>query len=430
MIRTTCMLIGLLLLAPAMASAAEDNSCVDCHKLKTPGVVAYWQQSAHYPKITCSQCHPGDAEANHKRTGIVKADTCGACHETALKEHRQSRHALGQKTGGGCTRNQPSTPELAQGCKLCHRPDTTEPITQVECGMFLAQSKEMQRIGCSSCHKVEASCDSCHTKHGTDLATAGAAETCGVCHMGPDHAQYEMWRSSIHGVLYSQKGDKAAPTCTTCHMGAAGHDVSASIATGKPAPEAQASRALMLNICSACHSPAFSSRNLADADKVFSQSLALLTEGQGIVQEMAKEGLLMPAPQERPGHPIFGANFVIGPLMTYDDLSAPEAKFFRMMMFYFMSTYKGAFHQNPDYAHWYGNAPLKLTLGELKSERELLRRIKRLEQRMDNLSSGAPAPTGDLKSKLRALKERKLKGELTEDEYTKMQRELLGAEGL
>ncbi len=299
--------------------------------------------------------------------------------------------------------------------------------------MFLAQSPEMQRASCTACHKVETGCDTCHGKHGTDLGLARSAETCGVCHMGPDHAQYEMWRSSVHGVVYREMGEKYGPTCVTCHMQGGTHNVSRGIATGKPSDIRKAQRRIMVEICSGCHTPALARRNLEDADRIQQQSLAIVAEAQAIVEELNEEGLLEPAPGERPGHPIFGQKFVIGPLMLYEDLSRAETIFFRMMMFHYMSAFKGAFHQSPDYAHWFGNAPLKLSLSELRSEAAMLRNQDRLRKRLENLGSALKsegAEAGGLKMKLIELRDKMLRGEITEREYEERKKRLLDERGL
>jgi hypothetical protein len=338
-----------------------------------------------------------------------------------------SKHAISLKSGQGCTRNMPRAALNPEGCRLCHLPGSTEPVVQTECAMFLAQSPEMQRVGCGSCHRVESGCETCHTKHGTDTRTAGLAETCGVCHMGPDHAQYEMWSASAHGVLHGAYGEPTAPTCITCHMQGGSHNISRGIATGKPSVEREAAREAMVEICANCHTRAMAGRSLGEADAIEEQSRALVLEAQGIVEALAEEGLLEPAPGERPGHPIFGSRFVIGPHMIYEDISSAEATFFRMMLFNYMSAFKGAFHQSPDYAHWFGNAPLKLNLSDLKSQAALLRQAARTERRLENLmaSPGEPAsaaPGGEatyaaLQAELRRLRDRVIQGELDEEAY-------------
>jgi hypothetical protein len=299
--------------------------------------------------------------------------------------------------------------------------------------MFLAQSPEMQRTGCGACHRVETGCDACHTKHGTDTRLAGKAETCGVCHMGPDHAQYEMWSASQHGVIFRDGGEEASPTCVTCHMPGGTHNVSRGIATGKPAPVRNTEREFMVGICARCHTPKFSRRSLEDADRIENQSRALLAEAQAIVSALNKEGLLEPGPGKRPPHPLEGHEFVIGPHMLYEDISRPEAIFFRMMMFHYMSAFKGAFHQSPDYSHWFGNAPLKLALSELRSEAAALRKADRLRRRLDNAlisPSGEAGEGTDLKGRLRELRERMLRGDITEEEYSEQKKRLLDDAGL
>ncbi len=436
MTKKAAVFLLLFLLFPALAAMAyAGDECYECHKDKTPGIVNYWQQSAHpAADVGCVECHGPDVELNHSGGARVEADKCGSCHEEAYASHRLGKHSIGLKTGRGCTRNMPAGRERERTCIQCHKSDTFEPIVQTECAMFLAQSPEMQRVGCGSCHRVETGCETCHTKHGTDIPLARSAETCAVCHMGPDHAQYEMWRGSPHGVIFEKQGEAAAPTCATCHMKDGSHNVSMGIATGMPADVRERERGVMVDICSECHTPALAKRSLRDADRIQSQSRALLAEAQGIVEELYREGLLEPGPSERPRHPIFGHGFVIGPNMLYEDISRAEAVFFRMMMFYYMSAFKGAFHQSPDYSHWFGNAPLKLSLSELKSEAALLRKAETLRKRLDNLVSapgrGEAGEAVELKRLLRGLREDMLRGEMTEEEYNERKKKLLDERGL
>jgi hypothetical protein len=213
-------------------------------------------------------------------------------------------------------------------------------------------------------------------------------------------------------------------------MDGGSHNVSLGIATGRRDELRDGERALMVSVCARCHTPAFSRRSLDDADRIEIQSRAMLSEARAIVEELSKEKLLNPMPSERPGHPLLGHALVIGPNMVYEDISSAETKFFRMMMFHYMSAFKGAFHQNPDYTHWFGNAPLKLTLAELRSEAELLREVGTLKKRLDNLSpSLTEGKTGDLRDRLRLLYERRLKGDMTEEEYRGLKRKLLDEEG-
>ncbi|MBI5100485.1 MAG: hypothetical protein HZB33_01425 [Nitrospirae bacterium] len=420
-----------------MGSAKAEDACLPCHEKNTPWAVIHWKESVHFEKnVGCSDCHGHDIEANHRREVTVDAEKCGHCHKKALSEHNLSRHSRGLKTGRGCTRNLKEMEGQKKSCSLCHAPGSTRPFDNTECAMFLAQTKEMQSHGCGSCHRVENRCDTCHTKHGTNLSLAGSPGACGTCHMGPDHAQYEMWDLSSHGVIYKVRGAKEGPSCTTCHMHNGSHNVSGGIASSLPGtlPELRKQeRDHMIGICSGCHSSGFASRNLAEADRIEEQSRKIVEEGRIIVEELQKENLLLPSPSERPAHPLFGKNFVIGPHMLYEDLSRPESLFFRMKQFYYMNAAKGAFHQNPDYTHWYGNAPLKLALSELKSEAALLRRVKTLKDRLDNIMRFRETEkddAGGTKKILRELNERRLRGDISEKEYDELKNRVLDEKGL
>jgi hypothetical protein len=77
------------------------------------------------------------------------------------------------------------------------------------------------------------SCSACHSRHDFSPRRARQPESCGKCHLGPDHPQKEIFEESKHGVAYRDlvasmaldaeawvlgKDYSAAPTCATCHM--------------------------------------------------------------------------------------------------------------------------------------------------------------------------------------------------------------------
>jgi hypothetical protein len=209
------------------------------------------------------------------------------------------------------------------------------------------------------------------------------------------------------------------------------HDVSRGIATGKGGEQARAERDAMLDVCARCHTRKMASRSLADADDVEVQSKEILGEAMGIVTRLGQEGLLLPGPGERPEHPLFGHDVVVGPHMVYENISRPEATVFRMMMFYYMSAFKGAFHQNPDYAHWFGNAPLKLGLSDVQSDAAVLRKIDTIERRLEGMEGRADgAPPEGLRGQLQELKDRFLRGDISPDEYERLKAEALDRGGL
>ena len=411
------------------------DPCLACHEKETPGVVRYWKESAHFRhQVGCVSCHGDSIEANHRKSLTVDAAICGSCHAAELVDQGRSRHGIGLRAGRGCSRHQVGTED--KSCSLCHKPGSSEPSVTVECAMFLAQSPAMQRQGCGACHLVETRCDACHTGHGTDLRIARDPRTCGTCHMGPDHPQLEAWESSRHGILFSHEGETSAPSCVTCHMQGGSHNVSRGISAGIARGSLELKkqeRENMLTVCATCHTRTFAARNLEDADRIMEQSGALVSEARSIIEGLERDGLLLPPLSERPAHPLSGTSLETGSHMLYENLSLPESLFFKMKAFYAATAYKGAFHQNPDYIHWFGNAPLKLTLSEIKSEAALLRSVDRLKKRFDNLGPAGKEEQGefaDIEKKLRALKEMRLKGEITEEDLQAQKNKLLDGQGL
>jgi hypothetical protein len=189
----------------------------------------------------------------------------------------------------------------------------------------------------------------------------------------------------------------------------------------------------MLDICSSCHTRSMASRSLEDADMIGKQSSAIVSEAFSLVEELKNEKLLYPAAEERPIHPLFGRNIVTGPHMLYENISAAESIYFRMKQFHYMNAVKGAFHQNPDYTHWYGNAPLKLSLSELKSEAALLRSVDVLKKRLDNIAPSDrsdDSASSDLKKMLRDIIDRRLRGDISEKEFQEQKDRLMKEKGL
>jgi len=434
-------LLGAVLLAALPARADDSESCRGCHREKNPGLVSVFLGSAHAGRVSCGGCHGDDARINHdpSRRARVTAAVCARCHPGPAREHFASRHGVGFRAGRACTRNDRIGGAEASGCGDCHEPDSGLPRQEAECARFLRQSPEMQRRGCLTCHQVEDRCDACHGSHSTDRSLARDPRVCATCHMGPDHPQYEMWKSSRHGVLHARGGPSSGPGCVACHMPEGTHDVGFGITmglAGQPMPEERrrAGREEMLGVCTACHTRRFAASSLSDGDAVQKQAKAVVDEAAEIVRALAAEDLLRPSPAARPAHPLSGRVLEIGPQMLYEDLSRAEAILFRMKKFYYVTAYKGVFHQNPDYAHWYGNAPLKLALSELKSEAARLRAVRALEMRLDNLAAGGAALQGGggtgLVERLRRLKERHLRGDLDREDYEARKKRLLDEAGL
>lgn len=417
--RLAVSLAAALWLAAGGIGNAAAEPCLPCHGEKTPAAVKRWQESAHAKaRVGCEACHGTDHEKILKGEARVDYKVCGACHPKAYEEHRASRHGMGLHSGWGCTRNLPD--RKPDECRFCHRKGDEAPGSEVQCARFLKQSSEMGQIGCNACHSVESACDSCHSSHSTDLAIVRNPNSCAKCHMGPDHPQWEMWQTSQHGTIYESQGQGTGPECQSCHMPRGSHNVSGGITMssgGVPyrAEKAGQERAAMLKICSGCHATAFAKRELDRDDAVRTQSLGILKEAEGIVWDLYDRGLLDPMPGARPPHPLSGRRLVTDSQMLYEETSHIERLFFKMKKYDYAKTVKGAYHQNPAYAHWYGNAELKMDLVDIKAE------ASRLAGRKSGEGQKAPDPEAELKQ----LQLKFRRGALSEEEYRKEKQRVL-----
>ena len=282
----------------------------------------------------------------------------------------------------------------------------------------LAMCERCHNIGFVSADGSVGKCDSCHTRHTFSAAEAAEPEACGTCHMGPDHEQIDMWQKSKHGVVYTTEksrpgGDPSrAPTCVTCHMperttgGGDGvgnpltHNVSSNITYGtvsqgaavltgpyamtsaaQPVPmrtissaEFQTRRQAMTDVCAECHSKPFATANLENADQIKADVDAKLWDPVMRIRGLWYDGLLDPMPENRPPHPQSGTALVIGGQQLYTDASAIEQLFFQTYKYDLVSTFKGAYHINPDYSHWFGWARVNADVDLIRGEEARLRR--------------------------------------------------------
>jgi hypothetical protein len=411
----------LLGLVAGGAGAEPIGDCIPCHREKTPAAVRQWEGSAHArAKVGCEKCHGTDHEKMLRGEARVDMKVCGPCHKKAHDEHKASRHGMGLHSGWGCTRNMPN--RNPNECGFCHEEGTLAPKSGVQCARFLKQSSEMGENGCNYCHSVESSCASCHTNHDTDLKIVKDPASCAKCHMGPDHPQWEMWQTSLHGTLNGSKGAELGPDCQRCHMVSGTHNVSIGItksSAGIPysGEKFTANREAMLKVCSQCHAPSFARRELTRDDAILKQSLAIVKEAEGIVGDLYDRKLLDPMPDKRPPHPLKGAELVLDSQLLYEDTSHIERLLFKMKKYDYARTIKGAYHQNPAYTHWYGNAELKMDLVDVKAEASRLgSRRQPLAQKSDGSSS---------EEQLRVLKSRMERGGMTSDEYAREKEKVL-----
>ena len=273
---------------PEIEMSGTTKDCINCHLKKgiAPKLVDEWKLSRHAEMgIGCFDCHEakeGDwdafkcPESDYLVGKHPTPKDCQECHEDQVKEFANSKHAVAQIMMAlkGPDRNvfEP-TISTKHGCEQCHHIGNYWPD---------------QSVG---------ECDACHSKHRFDIAQARHPETCGECHIGPDHPHIEIFLESKHGNMYSTFGSEydwnykpgdpvpfSAPTCATCHMSATKtndkftHNVSDRLTWESQAPFSvrtqeywggitwQEKRQRMEGVCYQCHSESFVDRYLLTAD--------------------------------------------------------------------------------------------------------------------------------------------------------------------
>ncbi|MGD2084062.1 MAG: multiheme c-type cytochrome [Chromatiales bacterium] len=254
------MLAVLLLLVSSVTQAArpdgrigedwgnpEGLKCVECHRAETPGLAQEWNNSQHGQSgVNCLDCHAaeerdkdGFMHEGQRISVIVTPKDCAYCHRTEFEEMDGSHHSkggqilasldnlLGEVVGGPAAVN--------VGCRQCHGAE----IEIGDDGKPVPTTWPNTGIGRINPDGSRGSCTACHARHRFSKAQARTPDTCGKCHVGPDHPQIEVYNESKHGIIYRAKMDEmnlesdkwvagidysAAPTCATCHMSAGGDE--------------------------------------------------------------------------------------------------------------------------------------------------------------------------------------------------------------
>ena len=241
------------------------------------------------------------------------------------------------------------------------------------------------QTGCLGCHDIGTpnadgsiwSCTECHSRHSTSIALAREPQTCGQCHMGPDHSQLEIYNESKHGVLFNAQrasmnlgadpkqlttADMPIPTCATCHMsGLDGlkvtHDTTERLSywlfaeVSEQRPGYLSGQTEMQETCLKCHASTNVTRFYADAEAVVSATNDIVRETQELMADLRSEGLLTPEP--------------------FDE--AIEFLHFDFWHYFGRTAKHGAFMGGADFVQWHGNYELLLKRTDLEEMADALR---------------------------------------------------------
>ncbi len=364
------------------------GKCADCHRKETSAVIHEFEMSRHAQVgVTCLDCHQptkGQDPYEHKGFTITRkltSNNCRQCHEQQVDEYMKSRHAA--PAWAAVTGTEDFTPEQIAFAEAIHEGAVDRPPHP----LVAVQGPASINKGCRQCHDIGrpnadgsiGSCTACHARHVASVELARMPETCGQCHMGPDHSQLEIFHESKHGALFNVQrgrmnlearperlttGDMPVPTCATCHMsGLEGekftHDVTerlsyflfASVSDRRP--KFEEGQKNMKAICLKCHTAPRIDEFYKDAEAVVDSTNTLVEEADAIMAGLREDGLLTPEPFDEP------IEYLHFDLWHYGGRTAKH----------------GAFMGGADFVQWHGYYEVVSKMTELKKSAEDIRAL-------------------------------------------------------
>ena len=355
------------------------GKCATCHRRETSAVVHQFERSEHAKHgVSCLDCHhavEGQEQQAHRGFTIAKhltSKNCGQCHSTEYTQFLRSRHAAPAWAAVSGARDF-TAEQIALGEKY-HKGAVDRPANP----LAIAEGASAINVGCLGCHDIGkpnadgsiGTCTACHARHSTSIALAREPETCGQCHMGPDHSQIEIYHESKHGVLYNAQkadvnlkappkmlttADMSVPTCATCHLsGLDGlnvtHDTTERLsywlfaAVSDKRPTYQQGRDAMKETCLKCHARSQVEKFYQEAEGVVADTNQKISEAVALMKSLREDGILTDTPFDEP----------------------IEFLYFDLWHYYGRTAKHGAFMGGADFVQWHGNYELLLKMTEMK----------------------------------------------------------------
>ena len=272
--RGQCLALSVLcvvwLAAPGLAQAepglsSDSETCVSCHEVANPGLVADWRSSRHARRsvsqglaeqplarrvsvaevpegladhvVGCLECH-GQHPDRHADTfehygyqvhTVVTPQDCAVCHPQEEEQYGRSKkahargnllqnpvyHGLVQAStrlqsfaDGTLTPGESPIEAQSETCLACHGTEIKVVGTrsiETELGEIevpVLSGWPNQGVGRLNPDGSLGSCSACHARHSFDIKVARSPETCSECHLEPDVPAWEVYRESKHGNLF------------------------------------------------------------------------------------------------------------------------------------------------------------------------------------------------------------------------------------
>lgn len=357
------------------------QQCILCHTVESPGLVAQWKRSKHNSPgegkevVGCERCHG----TNHEKLHMPSYTTCGECHPKQMAGHREG--------GMGSHAHAYHLDLVEGGCQI------EKPAEEVS--------------ACLTCHAIaENRCDGCHTRHEFSLSEARKANSCGVCHSGPEQYEYEMYMQSYHGMIYQSEAqgwdwtqpltakNYKVPTCAFCHMQGGEHNVTRASTVytymgtsmvDRGAPRYKEIREGWVSLCKGCHSPRFARDQLEAMDEGVKLSFTKYREAMAIVLDLYKDGLLDPMPADLAPDWTGGHNLSLISIDTVRkyNISEIERLTYELLVDITDAIYKAKAHgavYSPIYGYWEWAQDRWLV--QIKAEASKLRRLAAVEEKL------------------------------------------------
>lgn len=363
------------------------GKCATCHRRETSAVVHQFERSEHAKHgVSCLDCHrgvDGQEQQAHRGFTIAKhltSKNCSECHSTEYTQFLRSRHAAPAWAAVSGARD--FTAEQIAFAEKYHEGAVNRPANP----LAIAEGESAINVGCLGCHDIGkpntdgsiGTCTACHARHSTSIALAREPETCGQCHMGPDHSQIEIYHESKHGVLYNAQkadmnlkaspknlttADMSVPTCVTCHLsGLDGlnvtHDTTERLsywlfaAVSDKRPTYQQGQDAMKETCLKCHARSQVEKFYQEAEGVVADTNEKINEAVALMKSLREDGILTDTPFDEP----------------------IEFLYFDLWHYYGRTAKHGAFMGGADFVQWHGNYELLLKMTEMKKIARELRR--------------------------------------------------------
>jgi len=252
----------------SVSLSKETETCIECHRIYSPGIVADWQKSRHAvttPKdaiskpmlqkrissenvpqnlagvtVGCYECHSLNASAHKdnfdhfdlKINVIVSPNDCKVCHIKEVEEYGKSKkaHALsnldknpvfsllvdsiiGLKSvnGGKLTAIAPSENTKNETCYACHGTEVKmKGMKKIVSDLGDIEVPDLDNLPNHGVGRINpdgslGACSACHVRHSFSIEVARKPYTCSQCHLEPDTPAYNVYMESKHGNIFSSQ---------------------------------------------------------------------------------------------------------------------------------------------------------------------------------------------------------------------------------